>query len=97
MIALLSIFGILLTIGTLADFILNILNLQTLPEKFLQVPIVLSNKGLKVIFTLDIPRLLNLHQHYQAFQHPKYKIRLPHLHQWHQIPLTDLGCPWACL
>ena len=37
MIALLAIFGILLAIGTIADFILNILNLRVLPEKFLQV------------------------------------------------------------
>ena len=39
MIAVLAIFGTLIAIGTVADSILNIIKLEIIPEKFLQVKI----------------------------------------------------------
>ena len=73
MIALLAIFGILLTIGTIADFILNILNLRVLPEKFLQVKIKVFEKIINFSqLCLDVPRVFNLHEHYQVVQYTEY-------------------------
>lgn len=66
MIGLLAVFGTLMAIGTVADGILNILKLEIIPEKFLQVIptlpslIIFSRYIPTTIFLAGFPRVLRL-------------------------------------
>ena len=72
MIGVLAVFGTLMAIGTVADGILNILKLEIIPERFLQVIpslIIFSRYIPKTIFLAGFPRVLSLWQHIKVIQH----------------------------